>query len=48
MNPTYTFWVVADRVTEGGYAEGNGRNYCLTMGRSDLRNLYAELKKEFG
>jgi hypothetical protein len=50
VNPIYSIWIVADRVHEGGYAEGEGnsRNYCLTISRADLRNLYAELKQEFG
>lgn len=48
MNVTYTLWVKLNQVHKGGALVGGEHNYQLTMSRERSRELYAELKKEFG
>lgn len=48
MHVTYAFWIMADRVHKGGALVGGEINYQIEMSRERARELYAELKKEFG
>ncbi|MBB3752440.1 hypothetical protein FHT44_004952 [Mycolicibacterium sp. BK634] len=45
---TYNFWIIADRIHEGGFIEGGERNFQLTMSRERALQLYLELRQEFG
>lgn len=48
MFVTYSFWIRADKVHTGGKLVGGETNYQIDMSRDRARELYAELKKEFG
>lgn len=48
MNVTYSFWIKADRMHKGGALVGGETHYQIDMSRERARELYSELKKEFG
>ncbi|BCP41380.1 hypothetical protein MINTMi27_14730 [Mycobacterium intracellulare] len=48
ISVTYYIWVKADHVQTGAPTDGGETNYQLTMSRQRARELYAELKREFG
>lgn len=44
----YTFWLKTVKVHKGGTLVGGATNYQITMRRDEARELYAQLKREFG